>query len=311
MRWGLLISFVLISIIFFITSGVIQELSYAKTYRFFDFEKDNLPLVNEAVIDDFPNGTLFYHNLRFKDRYISYSLNETCDESKIKDVRLAFDILQNETVLNFEEKDKGDIWVSCSNSSNVPQDGFFIAGEGGPTSIINASNFYIINGGTILLYRDNFCKTPIVAIHEILHVLGFKHSSNKKSIMYEVSDCNQRLSPDIIEVINSIYDYPTLPDLTIRKVDAIKEGRFLNFEAEIFNSGLDFSLNSKIGVFADGKLIGEYDIGELKAGEGKIIKVSNLRTSYNFEEISSKVDFEENIFEIYEDNNERILVVGS
>jgi len=311
MRWGLLISFVLISIIFFVTSGVIQELSYAKTYRFFDFEQNNLPSVNQEVIDDFPNGTLFYPNLRFREKTISYSVNESCDDSKAKDARLAFDILENETVLKFEEKDRGDIWVSCSNSSNVPQDGFFIAGEGGPNSIINASNFYIINGGTILLYRDNFCKTPIVAIHEILHVIGFKHSSNKKSIMYEVSDCNQRLSPDIIKVINSVYDYPTLPDLTIRKVEAIKEGRFLNFEVEIFNAGLDFSSNSKIGIFADGKLIGEYDVGELEVGEGKIIKVSNLRSSSNFDELSFKVDFDEKIFEIYEDNNERILVVGS
>ena len=146
-------------------------------------------------------------------------------------------------------------------------------------------------------------------MHEILHAIGFKHSSNKQSVMYEISDCSQQLTNEIVKTINDLYKYQTLPDLIIRKATAVKSGRFLEFEIEVFNAGLDNSFNSKVGVYADKKLITQYDIGELEIGSGKIIKVGNLRAPRDFTEVSFKVDSSETVFEISEENNEKVLVI--
>jgi len=311
MRWATLLSLIVVVLSLILTSFILYVFAPGDPQRFLDLESDNGALVMNDSTNLSNDAFLFYPNIRFKDRKISYFIDKSCDESKTHDARLAFNLLENETILNFEEKLNGEIKVSCSEEESVPQEGFFVAGEGGPNSIINASNFYVINNGTILLYRDNKCKTPIVGIHEILHVLGFKHSLNKKSIMYEISSCNQRLSSEVVDVINEVYTYPKLPDLTIRDATATKTGRKLEFKVEIFNAGLDFSLDAKIGIFADGELINEYDLGELEIGSGKIITVSNLRIPGDVEEISFKVDSENKIFEINEENNDKVLIISS
>ncbi|MAG07230.1 hypothetical protein CMI46_00235 [Candidatus Pacearchaeota archaeon] len=310
MKLGLLFSIVLVVSAFFLVSFILYDLAPGETQRFFDQDGSNTPIVTQNVIDDFPNGILFYPNLRFTNKQISYYISETCEGSKADDSRKAFQTLTEETSLNFHESPRGDIKVSCSEAEPVPEEGFFVAGEGGPNSIINASNFYIINNGTILLYRENKCSKPIVAIHEILHVLGFKHSSNQKSIMHEVSNCNQQLTKEIIETIDNLYKYETLPDLTIREASATKSGKRIEFSVEIFNSGLDMAFNSKLGLFTNGELISEYEIGELEIGSGKIITVGNLRVPRNLNTLTFKVDHKETIFEISEDNNEKTFAIN-
>ena len=310
MRWGLILSIILTIVVFFLTSFILYELAPGKTQTFFDRDGSSTPVLSENAIDDFPNGTLFYPNIRFTTKKISYNIDASCEGSKAEDSRNAFQILSDETSLTFHESQRGDIKVSCSKTEPIPQEGFFVAGEGGPNSIINASNFYVINNGTILLYQENKCAKPIVAIHEILHVLGFKHSSNQKSIMHEVSNCNQQLTKEIIETIDNLYKYETLPDLTIREASATKSGKRIEFSVEIFNSGLDMAFNSKLGLFTNGELISEYEIGELEIGSGKIITVGNLRVPRNLNTLTFKVDHKETIFEISEDNNEKTFAIN-
>jgi hypothetical protein len=310
MKWGLLVSILLVTSAFLLVSFILYDLAPGETQRFFDRDGSNTPIVTESVIDDFPNGILFYPNLRFTNKQISYYIDKSCEGSKAEDSRKAFQTLTEETSLTFHESARGDIKVSCSEEESVPEEGFFVAGEGGPNSIINASNFYVINNGTILLYRENKCGKPIVAIHETLHVLGFKHSSNQKSIMHEVSNCNQQLTQEVIETIDTTYKYATLPDLILKKASATKSGKRIEFSVEIFNAGLDMSFNSKLGLYTNEELIGEYDIGELEIGSGKIITVGNLRVPRDLTTLTFKVDSKETIFEISENNNEKTLTLS-
>ncbi len=315
MRWGLFVSILLVIIAFFVTYLVYYEFYPGELQNFSELGEfhrgENISIYSEELADEFPDGVLFYPNLRFSDKKIYYFIDEQCSISKADDARHAFEILENETILDFEEGDKKDIIVSCSENVEVPKEGFFVAGEGGPNSIINASNFYVINNGTILLYRENKCANPVVIIHEILHVLGFKHSSNKKSIMYEVSYCDQQLSKDIVDLIDKTYNIPSLPDLMIRDVSAVKSGNKLGFRVEIFNAGLSFSLNFSLLILTDEEFIDEYNFGELEIGSGKILEVSNLRVPRDIKELSFKIDSKNEVFEINEDNNERRLVVLS
>jgi len=147
--------------------------------------------------------------------------------------------LQNYTILNFHEVNtNGEVNVYCSDEVKGLTNKYFIAGEGGPDFIINTSNYNIILNGTVLLYRANKCDRPVVVMHEILHVLGFKHTIDKNSILYATSNCNQEITKEVIDEIDYLYKDPSLPDLEFTKLNATKQGVFLNFETEIKNVGL-------------------------------------------------------------------------
>ncbi len=267
-------------------------------------------IINNQIYDEYPDGVLFYPNLRFSKRDLTFTIGSACSEKRGQDAREAFSVLDNNTILRFNELElNGDIEVTCSELSRSPDEDYFIAGEGGPSAIINTSKYYVILNGTILFYRDNKCDEPIVALHEILHVLGFKHSSNPKSIMYNVSSCEQRLTNEIIEVINEVYQDPTLPDLTVLNPIAKKKGIYLDFYIEVFNAGLDYSSESFVSIYADKKEIAKYDLGELNVGAGKSVNVTNLRVIWPFTELSFVADPNERMFEIDEKNNEIKLVV--
>ena len=138
MRWGLLLSVLLVLIAFFVTSFILYDIAPGERQRFLDKDGSNLALLNENVVDDFPQGVLFYPNLRFTSKKISYYIDPSCEGQKANDSKKAFEILTNQTILEFFESPNGKIKVSCSVQEQVPKEGFFIAGEGGPNSIINA-----------------------------------------------------------------------------------------------------------------------------------------------------------------------------
>ncbi len=270
----------------------------------------NASIVNNLILDDFPEGALFYDNMRFQDKRISYFIDVMCSDERANDARNAFRLLEENTILNFYEVNLGgQIEVSCSDIERRVDEDYFVAGEGGPSSIINASNYYVINNGTIFLYRDNSCSKPIVAIHEILHVLGFKHSINKDSIMFNTAKCNQKISNDIIDTIYDIYSVPELPDLIIREAKAEKKGIDFSFDVEIINAGLDESSPMNLTLYGNNKIIGVYNIGKMNIGTGKEIVVSGIRVNKNLQEVSFIIDDEGIINEINEGNNRYDLVI--
>jgi len=307
---------ILIIIAIFILFAVILTLSFVlyKTYfittQEFTFLPDNSGKSDINISlgpnpsESFPNGIIFYDNLRFRTKNISYTISPDCDSKKINDSLSAFEILQNYTILNFHEVNtNGEVNVYCSDEVKGLTNKYFIAGEGGPDFIINTSNYNIILNGTVLLYRANKCDRPVVVMHEILHVLGFKHTIDKNSILYATSNCNQEITKEVIDEIDYLYKDPSLPDLEFTKLNATKQGVFLNFETEIKNVGLSNAKNVTLTLYAGANFINEYSLGNIDFGEGKIFKVSNrmfLRQPSNLKFI---IDYKNTISEIDESNN--------
>jgi len=217
----------------------------------------------------------FYPNMRFADSRISYRIYD-CTLQKTEDMKRAFKIVSDKTVLdfypvNFDE----EISVHC-DSQNKIEEGLFIAGEGGPVNITKTDSFNVISKGRILLIKDFKCNIPNVAIHELLHVLGFDHSANQKNIMYNVSKCGQSIGDDIPYLINYLYSFSSSPDISFGKVTAVMHGKYLNVEIEVKNNGLAESDQTQIKIYADDKIVKSIDLEPLGIGYGKKIMLTNI-----------------------------------
>lgn len=221
----------------------------------------------------------FYNNLRYKDKEIEYKFDKLCDDKKQQDVLRAFSILSNRTDLIFKSfLNESELLIYCSEIAPEPdQEDHFIAGEGGPTEIINASRYYVIKSGKISLFRDDKCSKPNIALHEILHALGFDHLPNKESIMYPVTDCRQQIDNEIIREINRLYSEKSYPDIVVLEASANRTGRYLSFSLTVANYGLEDANDVNLSVYADDKLVKSFDLDEIPIGRKKIFTVNNLK----------------------------------
>lgn len=224
-------------------------------------------------------STQFYPNMRFEDKKISYYIESACSDIKRKDIESALNILSQKTILTFYESNNNpEINFLCSEIAPTPeQEGHFVAGEGGPTEIINDSVYSVILASKVSLYRSETCNEPQIALHEILHALGFDHNSNPGSIMYPITDCKQKLDDYITNEINTIYLVPSEPDLTIESANATESGRYIDFRVGMSNIGLKDVQNSTLSVLANNQVIRDFDMGSLEIGTMKFLNVSNLR----------------------------------
>lgn len=252
-------------------------------------------------------GMQFYENMRFPDSKISYRIHD-CSLQKRNDMERAFDTLVNLTILNFYAVESSEeISIVCDEKIKM-EGKLFIAGEGGPMNITVAGNFNVILNGGILLLKDSSCPNPNIAIHELLHVLGFEHSSNSNNIMYHVSDCKQTIGQDIIDLINKIYFIPNEPDLTLENVSAIMRGKYLDVNITVKNNGLSDAGSSEIIIYADDKMIKEIEVDAIKIGFGTTIKLSNVWISQmSVDELRFSIDYY--FEELDKKNNELILSI--
>lgn len=182
--------------------------------------KHSISLPNQII-----TGNQFYPNMRFPDNNISYKINKECSLTKQNQMQRAFEIIEEKTILEFYPiPSNEEITITCQETERKTEKylkaNFFIAGEGGPTEIIRLQNFSLINKGEILLIRNSKCPNPNIAIHELLHVLGFDHSNNPKDIMYNITECDQEISLETLNIINKIYSIPSRPDLQITNASA-------------------------------------------------------------------------------------------
>jgi len=234
----------------------------------------------------------FYPNMRFAKKTITYNIDANCSDEKKTRTLQAFSRLEEETsLLNFLRSSEADILVNCEETQEEIPGKYFIAGEGGPTEITNASNFYIIEKGKILLlYKNSQCDNYNVELHELLHVLGFEHSENKNSIMYNTTSCQQILTNDIIDELKRLYSIQELPDLYFSSISATKHGSYLDFNVEVINSGLNEAENVKLEIYAEDEeeeKIDEFILENVGYGEGKSLEVKNLKIS----RAASKIKF--------------------
>ena len=243
----------------------------------------------------------FYENMRFPNPRISYKIFD-CTLQKEDDMEYAFEIISNVTTLDFYEVQEGEeISVTCDSGTKI-EEGLFIAGEGGPTNITQAGEFNVIFHGSVLLIRQSKCERTNIAIHELLHVLGFKHSENKNNIMYYLSRCGQVIGEDIPGLINEIYSYPSYPDLVFENISAKMVGRFLDVNISVRNNGLKNSEEAKIIIYADDKEIEELELEALRIGHGRMMILGNVWIpQIVVNELEFYIDYDEN--ELDKENN--------
>jgi hypothetical protein len=92
--------------------------------------------------------------MRYPDRTITYFVSKNCSAKKTNDFLEAVEFSRAGDNLDFRQSDKPDILVTCSNVAPEPnEEGHFVAGEGGPSVIVNATRYAVIMLGRIGLYR--------------------------------------------------------------------------------------------------------------------------------------------------------------
>ncbi len=292
MRWArflfialVLIIVVLLLIYFFIPIGTI-ELSPSGFLQ-------NSSVVNNSFGD---SNLQFYDNMRYRSKEISYKIYDECTLQKKNDMELALDIISNSTILEFYPVVYGEeISITCSED-NIIHGNTFIGGEGGVTNVTIAGDFNIIFNGKVLLIRDAICPTPNIAIHELLHALGFDHSENPNNIMYATYDCSQTIGTEIPDFLNEIYSFPEKPDVVFENVEAVMHGKYLDANISLRNNGIAFAPESTLVISADGKEINKMGISSLGIGYGRKITFTNLwvnKISVEELEFSIESDFDE------------------
>lgn len=217
----------------------------------------------------------FYPNMRYPDSKISYRI-ENCPLQKENDMERAFEIISENTTLEFYPVDSDEeISVTCDEKTKI-DGGLFIGGEGGPTNITLTENFNVISHGKILLIRNSDCERPNIAIHELLHALGFEHSLNPDNIMYNITKCNQVIGEDTFNLLNELYSYPSYSDLSFENVSAVMRGKYLDLNMSIRNNGLKNSGDAEIRIYADDKFVEKIDLEQLEIGRGIILTLKNV-----------------------------------
>lgn len=292
----------------FLTLFSILSILILSIYWFVPFEEVQFGIDKRPNFDLNNNSTQmqFYKNMRFPSNKITYSIDEDCSIQKRGEMRQAMRELEKLTLLEFSIRESsGEITVSCSEKDKMVE-GLFIAGEGGPLNITSGKYFNIIGAGHILLIRDSNCEGPNIAIHELLHVLGFNHSTNINNIMYPLSKCPQTIGEEIPTKINKLYSYKTLPDLELENASAIMVGRYLDVNLSIRNEGLIKAGKSKIVVYIENESVKEFEFKEIDIGHGLNIELKNIWIpKRKIEELKFSIenDFDEITFE----NNQIVL----
>lgn len=238
----------------------------------------------------------FYENMRYRSNEIAYKISDGCTLQKKSDMEQAFEILENLTILEFYPVMYGEeISVTC-NDEIVYEGSMFVGGEGGVTNVTVAGDFHVIFNGKVLLIRDSDCSTPNIAIHELLHALGFAHSENKNNIMYAISNCRQTIGDDIPKSLNELYSVEPKPDLVFENASIELKGKYLDANFSVRNNGLKYSPSAKIIVYADDKNVKEIELEPMNIGYGRKIFLSNIWiTKINIDSIKFVIeaDFEE------------------
>jgi hypothetical protein len=250
---------------------------------------------------------MFMPNMRFATNSISYSFVD-CDLERERKMLDAFEIVTNKTeIINFYESQTSPmITIYCSKEKQKQRNNSFVAGEGGPNQILELDLYPLIIDGTIYIYDSRSqeeCESPIVELHELMHVFGFDHITNKSTILYPYLDCKQIITDEIVNKLKELYSIEPKSDLTIKNLNASASGRYLNFAIIIHNRGLIKSENIALNIYDTKEKIDTYDLGDMDVGISQTLTITNMQlplrpiTDLIFEVTTSTPEF------FYENNN--------
>ena len=162
--------------------------------------------------------------------------------------------------------------------------------------------------GKIFLYRQSSCDQPIVELHELLHVFGFEHINDSKSIMYPYAECDQVLKQEYLDSLIKIYSIPPLAELVFDEANVSRAGKYLNFDISISNKGIIDAENVAIIVYEDDQEVKRFPLQEIKLGSGKKFMVENLKLeSKSSEQIKLVIDYMG--YEYDKQNNELVASI--
>lgn len=294
---------------------LILILSY---YVYVNFPRDaellkitNNPSFEEPIINS--EAKQFFPNMKFNHNQISYFIDWNCNLEKKSKMEKAFAELSGKVpeIIFYAREINPDIEISCTKNKDVNVDKkYFVAGEGGAKEIIRTGNYNIITEGIILLYdntkiRTKNCDYPNVELHELLHVLGFDHSDNKRSIMFpHIESCDQILENSIVSQLKELYSKENLPDLYFENIEVTKKGIYLDFQLTAKNSGSIKADNVTLTIMDENTIIQEKNLGDFDFGSGITLKTTNLKIKrLNPDEINFILDKENKIKESNEENN--------
>lgn len=309
----------LVAIIIFLAYLIYLDMPRAAENLNIDLDSKN-PETNNIQIPNNEESKQFYSNMKFNHNKISYRIETGCPEEKKQRMIEAFNELSKHVpkITFYEITTTPDIEILCSQNNNEQiNEKHFIAGEGGAKEIIETERFNIITEGIIYLYDNSNLKTlkcdyPNVEIHELMHVFGFEHSKNPKSLMYSLLEsCEQKLDQKIISLLNNLYSMENFPDLYFEDAKAIKKGRYLDFNLTIKNSGSIDSETTTIIILEDNKEIDKRELGQIKFGAGMTLQTVNLKLNkLDPKKIEFIIDKDNEIKELDEENNVARIELG-
>ena len=250
--------------------------------------------------------------MKFNHNSISYEIGLDCSGEKRGRMIEAFnDLALRVGLISFYEViGESDIEISCSNDRKESIDKeHFIAGEGGAKEIVQTGRYNVISDGIVILHGNPHgsldCDWANVELHELVHVFGFGHSEDSKSLMYPyLESCEQELDESIINELKRLYSEINLADLYFDKVSAVKKGIYLDFNLTIKNSGSINSEETQFSVLDDGKLVESFDLDAINYGAGISVEIKNLKLgSRNPDEIRFVIDRDDLVDEIDSENN--------
>jgi len=308
------INAIIYTIIILIIIGTIIFLAY---YAYQNIPREPQSLEQNNNLEDYSNivttTNQFYPNMKFNHKNIGYTIDGNCNEDKVDRMLQAFNELSNKVpqIVFVPLARNPDIEISCDeNKGEKIDEKHFVAGEGGAKEIIQTERYNIITEGIILLYenkkiKSKYCDYPNVELHELLHVFGFEHSQDKRSIMYQfIESCDQILDQSIIDQLKELYSEENLPDLYFEFEDVTKKGRYLDFNLTIKNSGSVKSENVILTILDGESVIEEREMGEIEFGAGVTLYTTNLKLkSVKSNQATFHIDIENSINEIDKENN--------
>lgn len=262
-----------------------------------------------------PSKIQFYPFMRYSEPTISYFIYSACDQEKEQKVIDSFSLLESQTVLRFVPgtQQSAELEIFCSDLPPAAEErNHFVAGEGGPSKVINTSTYYVILHGKVSLYRNDPCDEPKVALHEVLHALGFDHSQDPTSIMYPITNCRQELDRYIVDAINEMYALPSRADLVVLEAQATTQGRYLSFHVSVANVGLKDASDVRLLIKGDGELVKEFELETITLGTKKYLDVENVRLpSTSIRDLTFAIASGSGEEEMTLKNNELTLTFGS